>query len=225
MNETIFSNTALQSLSESTSSFLRIHMLQKTISKGAQFLWEGDEVEKVYFIIRGYAKIYHFSEEGREQILTVVKDGQFVNTVSVLRQEKGNHANGKAMTEVELGMLDMVDFRAAIRDYSDFALLLLQDSAEKLDQLMRLVEELSLFSTRQRLIRFILKNAKENQAIHSWTQEEIAAQVGTVRDVVSRLLGFFARAGFIRVERQRIIVLDEERLQAALEDGDVRLKS
>lgn len=200
-------------------------MSHKTIFKGVQFLWEGDKVEKVYFIIRGYAKIYHFSEEGREQILTVVKSGQFANTVSALRQEKGNYANGKAMTELKLGMLDMVDFRAAIRDYSDFTLLLLQDSAEKLDHLTHLVEELSLFSTRQRLIRFILKNAKENQSIRGWTQEEIAAQVGTVRDVVSRLLGFFARAGFILVERQRIIVLDEQRLQAALEEGDVRLKS
>jgi len=225
MNETVFSNTELQSLSEPTKFYLKTHMIYKTIPKGEQFLWEGDEVETVYFIIRGYAKIYHFSEEGREQILTVVKGGQFVNAVSVLRQEHGNHADGIAMTEMELGVLDATDFMAAIRDYSDFALLLLQDSADKLDHLIQLVEELSLFSTRQRLIRFILKNGKEDQTIRGWTQEEIAAQVGTVRDVVSRLFGFFTREGYIRVERQRIIVLDEQRLQAALEDGDVRLKS
>jgi CRP-like cAMP-binding protein len=218
MSDTIFLNTDLNSLSTQTKSFLETCMLRKTISKGEQFLWEGDEVENVYFIIRGYAKIYHFSEEGREQILAVLKAGQFVNTVSALQLEQGNHANGMAMTEMELGVLDMADFMTAIRDYSDFGLLLLHDSADKLDHLTELVEELSLFSTRQRLIRFLLKTGREGQSIQGWTQEEIASQVGTVRDVVSRLLGFFTREGYIRVERQRIIVLDEERLQAALEE-------
>jgi hypothetical protein len=46
-----------------------------------------------------------------------------------------------------------------------------------------------------------------------------------VRDVISRLLGLFAREGLIRIERQRIIILDEERLQSELEDRDMRLKS
>jgi CRP/FNR family transcriptional regulator len=94
-----------------------------------------------------------------------------------------------------------------------------------LDHLTQLVEELSLFSTRQRLIRFLLKNGEEGQTVRGWTQEEIAAQVGTVRDVISRLLGLFAREGLIRIERQRIIILDEERLQSELEDRDMRLKS
>jgi CRP/FNR family transcriptional regulator len=122
-------------------------------------------------------------------------------------------------------MLDATDFLSAIRNFPDFALLLLHDYADKLDHLTQLVEELSLFSTRQRLIRFLLKNGEEGQTVRGWTQEEIAAQVGTVRDVISRLLGLFAREGLIRIERQRIIILDEERLQSELEDRDMRLKS
>jgi len=218
MNAPIFSNTIFESLSAPAKEYLEERCIRKTISKGNQFLWEGDEVEKVYFIIRGYAKIYHFSEEGREQILAVLKSGQFVNSISAIRQEMGNHANGMAMTEVELGVLDVDDFLTAIRTHADFALLLLRDSADKLDHMTRLVQELSLFSTRQRLIRFLVRNGQDAQAIRGWTQEEIAAQVGTVRDVVSRLLGLFARQGLIRVERQRILIVDEERLRAALDE-------
>ncbi|RJQ44908.1 MAG: Crp/Fnr family transcriptional regulator [Anaerolineaceae bacterium] len=225
MSESIFFKIAGNSLSAEVKTFLETRLIRKKIAKSEQFLWEGDAVEKVFFIIRGYVKVFHFSGDGREQILAVLKSGQFVNTVSALRQEQGNHANGTALTDGELGMLDATDFLSAIRNFPDFALLLLHDYADKLDHLTQLVEELSLFSTRQRLIRFLLKNGEEGQTVRGWTQEEIAAQVGTVRDVISRLLGLFAREGLIRIERQRIIILDEERLQSELEDRDMRLKS
>jgi CRP/FNR family transcriptional regulator len=147
MSESIFFKIAGNSLSAEVKTFLETRLIRKKIAKSEQFLWEGDAVEKVFFIIRGYVKVFHFSGDGREQILAVLKSGQFVNTVSALRQEQGNHANGTALTDGELGMLDATDFLSAIRNFPDFALLLLHDYADKLDHLTQLVEELSLFST------------------------------------------------------------------------------
>lgn len=214
----ISSHTVLSSLSERTKRHLESITKSTKVPKGEQFLWEGDEVEKIYFIIRGYAKIYHFSDDGREQILAILDSGQWINTIPALRGEQGNHANGVAMTEMELGVMAARDFLDAIREFSDFALLILHDVADKLDHMTNLVAELSLYTTRQRLIHFLLEHCKDKNTIHGWTQEEIASQVGTVRDVVSRLLGLFARQGYIRVERQRIIVLDEASLRNALNE-------
>jgi len=50
--------------------------------------------------------------------------------------------------------------------------------------------------------------------IHRWTQQEMAAQIGTVREVVARTLRAFADAGLLRVERHRIILLDRAGLEA-----------
>jgi CRP/FNR family transcriptional regulator len=50
--------------------------------------------------------------------------------------------------------------------------------------------------------------------IHRWTQEEIAAQIGTVREVVARTLRAFADAGLLRMERHRIVLLDRAGLEA-----------
>jgi len=209
------------SLSAASRDFLENHSMRKIVAKNEQFLWEGDTLENVYVILDGYVKVYRFSGEGREQSLAMLKSGQFVNVVPALRQEKENHANAIAMTEIELGILSVADFISALHTYPDFAVLLLKDSANKLDHLTRLAEELSLFSTRQRLIHFLLEQGKEKDEVKGWTQEEIASQVGTVRDVVSRLLGLFAREGLIRVERQRIIIVDEERLLRAFGKEDV----
>ena len=88
-----------------------------------------------------------------------------------------------------------------------------------------MVEELSLKTTQQRLARFLLMNGGDEKSVLGFTQEEIASQVGTVRDVISRLLNLFSREGLIKIERQHIILLEEKRLQEIMQDDDMRLKS
>jgi len=76
------------------------------------------------------------------------------------------------------------------------------------------VEDLSLHTVRGRLARFLLEQAETDETTRRWTQEEIAAHLGTVRDMVGRTLRAFADAGLVRMERQRIMLLDREGLEA-----------
>ncbi len=91
---------------------------------------------------------------------------------------------------------------------------ILQDFAGRLDHLTNLVEDLSLRTVRGRLARFLLEHADSIQAARNWTHDEIAANLGTVRDMVGRTLRAFADAGLVRIERQRIVLLDREGLEA-----------
>ena len=205
-------------LVQRTQRFLNSHLLVRKIRKGEQFLWEGDALEGIFVLFRGYAKVFHVSKDGREQVLAILRRGEWINTVPALRGQEKNQAHAVALTDLEVGVLSSADYRRALHHLPDFANLLLYDFAAKLEHITRLVEELSLFSARQRLIRFLLRNVQKEEKISGFTQDEIAAQIGTVRDVVSRLLGMLAREGLIRVERQRIFILDENRLQKELED-------
>jgi CRP/FNR family transcriptional regulator len=85
-----------------------------------------------------------------------------------------------------------------------------------------------LHTVRTRLARFLLTHASAEvsevgegtQPPKRWTQEELAAQIGTVRDVVGRALRTFADDGLIRRERGRLVVVDRARLErAAMMDG------
>jgi len=101
-------------------------------------------------------------------------------------------------------------------------LALLQDFADRLDHLTILVEDLSLRTVRGRLARFLLEHAStelggtvgEGEVARRWTQDEIAAHLGTVRDTVGRTLRAFVDAGLVRMDRQRIVLLDREGLEA-----------
>jgi CRP/FNR family cyclic AMP-dependent transcriptional regulator len=75
------------------------------------------------------------------------------------------------------------------------------------------VEDLALHTVRTRLARFLLARADGKQPPKRWTQEEVAAQIGTVRDVVGRALRTFVADGLIRRERGRIVVVDRESLE------------
>jgi CRP/FNR family cyclic AMP-dependent transcriptional regulator len=99
----------------------------------------------------------------------------------------------------------------------EVALAVLRDFAGRLDHLTNLVEDLSLHTVRGRLARFLLEHAGEDGIARQWTQEEIAAHLGTVRDMVGRALRAFEDAGLVRMERRRIVLLDREGLETESE--------
>jgi CRP/FNR family transcriptional regulator len=77
-----------------------------------------------------------------------------------------------------------------------------------------LVEDLSLRTVRGRLARLLLEEAESGEVTRHWTQAEIAARLGTVREMIGRTLRALADAGHIRIDRQRIVLLDREGLEA-----------
>ena len=95
--------------------------------------------------------------------------------------------------------------------------MLLKDFADRLSHLTGLVEQLSLHSMRGRLAHFLINQAERADPPEHWTQDEIAAQIGTVRDVVGRTLRSFEDTGLIRRQRNRIILLDRPGLEAEAE--------
>ena len=70
---------------------------------------------------------------------------------------------------------------------------------------------------RGRLARFLLQQADERQITQRWTQDEIAAHLGTVRDMVGRSLRSLTDAGMIRLDRGRIVLLDRDALEIEAE--------
>jgi len=102
---------------------------------------------------------------------------------------------------------------------------MLREFANRLDHLTNLVEDLSLRTVRGRLARFLLEHAPAGPSETTnasgvtlrWTQDEIAAHLGTVRDMVGRTLRSFGDAGLVRMDRQRIVLLDREGLEAEVE--------
>jgi len=177
-------------------------------------IFEGDPCRAAYFVAEGQVRVYRLSPSGREQVLARLGPGQTFNTVPPFQPHGVNHATVQALTSVTLYAITCDDFRRLVGECAELALVILQDFAFRLDHLTNLVEDLSLRTVRGRLARFLLEHAEAGAVTRCWTQEEIAAHLGTVRDMVGRTLRAFADAGLVGMERQRIVLLDRAGLEA-----------
>ena len=186
----------------------------RTYAPGETIIFQGDPCQAAYFIAQGRVRVYLLSPGGREQVLAVLGPGQAFNTVPPFQACSANHATVQALTPVALYAIACADFCRLVGDCAGLALATLRDFAGRLEHLTDLVEDLSLRSVRERLARFLLEHVEGGQVAQRWTQEEIAAHLGTVRDMVGRTLRTFADGGLLRIERQRIVLLDRPGLEA-----------
>jgi CRP/FNR family cyclic AMP-dependent transcriptional regulator len=184
-----------------------------TYAPGETIIFEGDPCEAAYFIAEGQVRAYRLSPAGREQDMARLGPGHAFNTVPAFRAQGVNHATVEALTSVSVYVIAGNDLWHLAGECPEFALTLLQDFADRLDHLTNLVEDLALRTVRQRLARFLLQHVGKGGAARRWTQDEIAAHLGAVRDVVGRTLRAFAKAGLVRLDRQRIVLLDRDGLE------------
>lgn len=174
---------------------------------------EGAPCRVAYFVAAGHVRASRISPDGREQVLVRLGPGQSFNTVPPFRPEGLNHATVRAAEEVTLYAVAGEDLLRLVSEDTHLALALLRDFADRLDHLTDLVEDLSLRTVRGRLARFLLEQAEDDAVAPRWTQAEIAARLGTVREMIGRTLRAFADANLVRIDRQRIVLLDREGLE------------
>lgn len=192
----------------------------RLLPAGYIIILEGISAEACYFILEGEVRVIRMNPEGRVQVLGRLSAGDPINVISLLVKEKNNRATVETLTEVSLLVLPAVDFNALINQFPDFTKLLLQQFAERMSKVTDLAADLSLYAVRARLARFLIELADMTPSPSGWTQDEIAAHIGTVRDVVGRLLRDFEAADLIQRRQGQILLLDREKLLAVAEDRE-----
>ena len=189
-----------------------------TYAEGDPVLWEGDEVQAVYFITSGMVEIYRTAVDGRAHTLRVLRAGDSFNLVPALMNEGKNLSNGRCLAKTDLLVLDRKDLQIILSEHPVFAAHVLQEMAGRLAGMTKLTSELALLSVRQRTAAFLTREA-ENDSIKKgrrWTQDDMARQIGTVRDVIGRTLRDFEEKGLIRRDRGNISLIDREGLERAV---------
>ena len=187
---------------------------ESAYADGQFILWEGEDAGLVSFLLEGAVRVHRASPEGREQTLILLQAGDALNLPTPFSPSPLAPASAVAVGDVRLLSVPVADFRRAASETPDLALAVMGDLAARLRHFTRLTYDLSLRSVRGRLARFLLRHASATDpGPLRWTQEEVAAQLGTVREVVSRTLRAFVKEGLIRLDRQRILILDRDALE------------
>jgi CRP/FNR family transcriptional regulator len=186
---------------------------------GEVVMLEGDAPRGLYYLHSGWLKITKLSAEGREQVLQFLEPGETFNAVGVFAN-RPNPATAIALEPVGLWILQRDAVMALLASRPELAQQVIQKMANRVLELVELVEDLSLRTVMGRLARLLVEDAEPGPSgdvlrrPRWYTQAEIASRLGTVPDVVQRALTSLAASGLIEVRRDRIHILDREALQA-----------
>ncbi len=188
----------------------------RTYETGGWIFSEGDLVSSLYHIHRGWVKAVRISPEGKEQVLRFLGPGETFNEVGMLI-EQPSPATIIAMEPTELWLIPREAVREVLAARPDALLQVMENMAERLAGLVRLLSDLSLYTVEMRVIRWLLAASDETGMVYRrrWaTQAALAAHLGTAPDVLRRTLRLLEGAGLIEVHRSYIRILNRGALAA-----------
>ncbi len=203
------------SLSDDELSLVQARFVERRYSADQVVFFEEDECAGLHLVVSGQARIYRVSLEGREQVLAVLDPGDSCNEVPAV-DGGPNPASCIALEPTTFWVLSRAaldELRSEIPGLNDA---IISSLAGRCRELVQRVYNLSFLSVTARVAQFLIEQSESGQPLsrRRWTQEEIAAEVGTVREMVGRALHQLAGDGLIRLERHRISVLDYEGLRS-----------
>jgi CRP/FNR family transcriptional regulator, cyclic AMP receptor protein len=210
-------------LSDSEMEALSARTASRSYSSGELLFSEGERCAGLYIIVSGRVRIFKVSASGREHVLAIEGPGSSIAELPVF--DGGTYpASAAAVEASELLFISRPDFRTICLQHPEIALKVLQVVGGRLRRLVGIIEELSFTTVRHRLISRILRQARaEGRPVDRGlaislgaTHQELAAQIGTVRELVSRNMARLQAQGFIEVDGRELTILDMEGLEADL---------
>jgi CRP/FNR family transcriptional regulator len=219
--EKILRNTQLfASLTEKEMSALATRVSCRHFDRGELLFNEGDPCKGLFLVATGKIRIFKLSPSGREQVLAAEGPGSSFAELPVF--DGGSYpASASVLEDAELLFISRKDFQNFCREHPEVGLKVLAIVGSRLRRLVGIIEELSFTTVRQRLIALILRLAQANGTPTitglsfelANSHQELASELGTVRELVSRNLGRLQAEGFLEVDGRKIIVKDLEGLK------------
>ena len=181
----------------------------KIVKPDEVVFWEGDTETNLYYLQYGSLKVLKTSPDGRVQVLRFLAAGKIFNEIGVFAK-RANPATAIALEESGIWLLPRQTLEDVLLAHPRMALQILESMADRFTSLVALTADLSLRTVEARFAKFLLEQA-EGDVIERrrWTNQiEMASHIGTVPDVLRRIIRKLTKAGLIEMDKQQIRILD-----------------
>ncbi|MGE5471090.1 MAG: Crp/Fnr family transcriptional regulator [Bacteroidota bacterium] len=201
----------LAGLSESQLDALLQPQAVMHLPAGTQVFAEHQPCRGFPLLVSGSIKVIKLAGNGRELMLyRVAPGGSCIISSSCLLGRTDYNARGIAETPLTLLALPLAAFSALMLEYAPFRDFVFHLFAERIGELMQLVEEVAFSRLDQRLAKLIVAR---HETVLNVTHQQLADELGSVREIVSRLLKGFAAQGLVTLGREQLTVTDRPGLQ------------
>ena len=178
---------------------------------GTQVFAEHQPCQGFPLLLDGSIKVIKLAATGRELMLyRVAPGGSCIISSSCLLGHSDYNARGVAETPLTLLALPVATFGQLMMEHAPFRDFVFHLFAERIGELMQLVEEVAFARLDQRLAKLLLAR---NEAVLNVTHQQLADELGSVREIVSRLLKGSAEQGLVAQGREQVSVINRDGLQ------------
>jgi CRP/FNR family cyclic AMP-dependent transcriptional regulator len=213
-------------LTEPELQFLAQRAVLRNYKKGELLFTEGDPCSGLFVIESGHARIFKSSPNGREQVLTIEGPGSSVAELPLF--DGGTYpASTAAVDDARVYFISKQDFHSLCLVHPQVPLKVLKVVGGRLRKLVGIIEELSFTTVRSRLISVLLRLARTGRKTPAGIEvqlppsnQELASEIGTVRELVSRNLSRLQAQNLIKMDGKTVIIPDIPRLQAEIETSE-----
>lgn len=190
--------------------------VEQKLARNEMLFLAGDPARGVYVIVHGAVRAFRVGVDGREQIIHVERAGTTIGEIPMFDQQP-YPSNVAGEEDTRLLFLASRDIHGLCCTHPRIAMGALKVLAKRLRNCASLVETLSLHDVDRRLARLLILEArargiKRNGGLEfelTMTHQQIAARIGSVREVVSRAFGRLQQAGYVTVEGKSVLIPDE----------------
>jgi CRP/FNR family transcriptional regulator len=194
-----------------------LHQAASTVDipAGTVLFRDGGECSSYVLVHEGVVRVQKTAENGREIVLYRVEAGQScVLTTNCLIARECYAAEGIAETRVKALVLPAQAFRILLARSETFRTFVFSAFSVRIADLLLLIEEVAFGRIDVRLATWLRQRADHGGEIHA-THQEIAVELGTAREVISRQLKEFERRGWLALQRGRVCIVDAAALARA----------
>jgi len=212
--------SCLQNLQSDDLASIAARVISKTYEPDEVISFEGSQCRGLKFVLSGRVKVFKTSEEGREHIFYLARPGDAFCEMNIF-DEGPSLLSASAVVTSEIYSIPISDIRNLINKIPELAIIMLRLFSDRLKTFVGLVEDLSFKNVPERLAKILLEIIDREGATsganvilkRNITLYEMASLIGTVREVITRSLQKLEKSGILKVDRNKIEVLNIDKLR------------
>lgn len=198
----------LAGISDEVSFLLDKRARQVALHKGTLIFGPGNPAENLLLLVSGTVRVQQLSEDGREIVLYRVHAGEScVLTTACLLAFEDYSAEGIAETDVEAIMIPRDVFDELMSMSKEFRAFVFEAYSKRITDLFMVIEEIAFKRMDIRVAQKLLE-LKDAKSVLHLTHQQLATELGTAREVISRQLKEFERRGWANLSRGEIELRD-----------------
>ncbi|MBU3134702.1 Crp/Fnr family transcriptional regulator [Clostridium gasigenes] len=189
---------------------------KKSFEKGDIIFSEGELFDKLFIINNGSIKIYTYTKDGKEQILYILKEGEFLGDLNLLKNDIFKF-NAMALESTNMCIIHKDDFDILIKTNPEISIKILEYAHDRIASLENLVQTLTTKDVEVRLASLLI-NLSSTFGIKTdigieitlpLTREDMSNFIGVTRETVSRKLSYFQSQNIIEIFENKIILIKD----------------